>query len=84
MQGLRPPKTIKVYQLTKLTIDGGIYISPVSILGTTLGTASYGSGIFKSLDEAEQYRTIELLKDKTGDSTYHVFELEFPNPAYQE
>jgi len=41
-------------------------------------------GIFKSLDEAEQNRTIEILKDKTGDTSYHIFELEFPNPAYQE
>ena len=79
MEGLRPPKTIKVYQLTKMTITSGMYISPVS----ALGTASYGSGIFKSIEEAEQCRTIEILKDKTGDSTYHVFELEFPHPAYQ-
>jgi len=80
MEGLRPPKTFKVYQLIKLTVTSSIYISPV----TTYGSQSFGGGIFKSLDEAEQTRTIELLKDKTGESTYHVFELEFPNPAYQE
>jgi hypothetical protein len=81
MEGLRPPKTIKVYQLTKMTITSGIYISPVSSYS---GTPSYGMGIFKSLDEAEQNRTIEILKDKTDDTSYHIFELEFPNPAYQE
>ena len=64
MESLKPPRTLKFYQLTKLSISGILYISPV-------GTGTIGSGIFKTLDE-----------DHTG--TYHVFELEFPNPAYQE
>jgi len=77
MEGLKPPRTLKFYQLTKLSISSILYISPV-------GTGTMGSGIFKTLDEAEQNRTIEILKDKDHTGTYHVFELEFPNPAYQE
>ena len=77
MESLKPPRTLKFYQLTKLSIRGILYISPV-------GTGTIGSGIFKTLDEAEQNRTIEILKDKDHTGTYHVFELEFPNPAYQE
>ena len=77
MESLKPPRTLKFYQLTKLSISGILYISPV-------GTGTIGSGIFKTLDEAEQNRTIEILKDKDHTGTYHVFELEFPNPAYQE
>jgi hypothetical protein len=45
----------------------------------------YGAGFYQSLQEAEQYRTLEILSD-TADPrpNYHVFELEIPNPAYQE
>ena len=77
MEGLKPPRTLKFYQLTKLSSSSILYISPV-------GTGTMGSGIFKTLDEAEQNRTIEILKDKDHTGTYHVFELEFPNPAYHE
>jgi len=79
MEGLKPPRTLKFYQLTKLSISNGLYISPAGI-----GTGTIGSGIFKTLDEAEHNRTLEILKDKDHTGTYHVFELEFPNPAYQE
>lgn len=50
------------------------------------GTSSaFGPGFYGSREEAEQLRTIEILKDTTGaGNKYHVFELEIPNPTYQE
>ena len=46
---------------------------------------NFGSGFYGTRHEAEQARTFELLKDtNTPKSLYHVFELEVPNPAYQE
>jgi hypothetical protein len=79
MEGLKPPRTLKFYQLTKLSISGSLYISPA---GT--GSSTIGSGVFRTLEEAEQTRTMEILRDKDNTGTYHVFELEFPNPAYRE
>ena len=49
--------------------------------------AGLGSGIFPSLQEAEHNRTMEVLKDtSTGINKprWHIFELEVPNPAYEE
>jgi len=38
-----------------------------------------------TLQEAEHNRTLETLKDTDGAyNSYHIFELEFPNPVYQE
>jgi hypothetical protein len=47
------------------------------------GTSYIGSGFYLTLSEAEQNRTLEVLKDKDNNKFY-VFELEVPNPAYRE
>jgi hypothetical protein len=78
MQGLAPPQTIKVYQLLKMSAKSGLYISPC-------GVSSLGIGMFMTLQEAEHTRTLEILRDTDSDyNSYHVFELDFPNPAYKE
>ena len=42
-------------------------------------------GMFMTLQEAEHTRTLEILRDTDSDyNSYHVFELDFPNPAYKE
>ena len=82
MGPLTPPKTIKIYQLIKQT--------GMSFTNTGTGSsasASLGIGFYPTLQEAEHNRTLELLKDASSGSSkpkWHVFELEFPNPAYQE
>jgi len=46
---------------------------------------NFGPGFYAARQEAEQVRTFEMLKDTTeSKSLYHVYELEIPNPAYQE
>ena len=80
MQGLPPPKTMKVYQLLKMSTKAGLYIS-------ACGASSVGIGIgmYMTLQEAEHTRTLEILRDTDGGSnSYHIFELDFPNPAYKE
>ena len=78
MQGLPPPKTMKVYQLLKMSTKSGLYIS-------ACGSASSGMGMYMTLQEAEHTRTLEILRDTEGGSnSYHIFELDFPNPAYKE
>jgi hypothetical protein len=79
MEPLKPPKTFKVYALIK---QSGLSLSYVYGAGSSV---VYGAGFYQSLQEAEQYRTLEILSD-TADPrpNYHVFELEIPNPAYQE
>ncbi len=49
----------------------------------TSGTANFGTGFYSTRDEAEKARTYAILNDKT-DTRFHIFELEFPNPAYQK
>jgi hypothetical protein len=79
MEPLKPPKTFKVYALIKQT---GVGLSYVYV--STPSSISFGPGFYSTRDEAEQARTFELLKDNTNESKFHVFELEIPNPAYQE
>jgi len=80
MEPLKPPKTFKVYSLIKQT---GLLMSYVYVPGT--GHVQYGPGFYATRDEAEHSRTLEVLKDTaTPRSNYLVFELEVPNPAYQE
>ena len=80
MEPIKPPKTLKVYQLIRQT----------GLNFTTTGsssTVSLGLGFYSTLQEAEHNRTLELLKDTStgsGKPKWHVFELEFPNPAYEE
>ena len=75
------PKTLKVYSLVKQT---GMTFTYTGFSTGSTGI-SVGTGFFLTQAEAEHHRTIELLKDTgTPRSNYHVFELEVPNPAYQE
>jgi hypothetical protein len=70
---------MRVFQLIRQT---GLNFSTV---GSSSG-ASLGLGFYPTLQEAEHNRTIEVLKDTTSgpEPRFHVFELEIPNPAYQE
>ena len=79
MDSIRPPKTLKFYQLVRMSTATGICFSPAgSASGMFIGT-----GFYKSIEEAEFNRTLEALKDTNSDS-FHIFELEFPNPIYSE
>jgi hypothetical protein len=78
VEPLKPPKTFKVYSLIKQT---GLLMNYVYVPGAA-GT-QYGPGFYATRDEAEHNRTMELLKE-TSNSKFHVFELEIPNPVYQE
>lgn len=80
MEPIRPPKTLKVYQLIR---QNGLTFSPTG----TSSAASLGIGFYSTLQEAEHNRTMEILKDTTVGPVkpqFHVFELEFPNPVYTE
>lgn len=80
MEPLKPPRTLKIYQLVRQT---GLSFSPTG----SSGSVSLGIGFYSTLQEAEQNRTLELLKDTTtgiNKPRWHVFELEVPNPAYSE
>jgi len=80
MEGIKAPRILKFYQLMKMSAKSGLYFSTVG------GSSSLvGPGIFQTLHEAENQRTLEILKDLDGTiNSYHIFELEFPNPAYRE
>jgi len=80
MEPIKPPEVLKIYQLMRQT---GMNFSPAAIVSPT----NLGSGIFATLQEAEHNRTLEVLKDTTSGVNkprWHIFELEVPNPAYQE
>ena len=81
MEPLPIAKTIKVYQLIKMSTKAGLNFSPVGTTGT--GANYIGIGMYVTQSEAEQNRTLETLKDQDG-SKFYVFELEFPNPIYKE
>lgn len=79
MEPIKPPKTIKIYQLIRQT---GLNFA---VSGT--GTTGLGVGFYSTLQEAEQTRTMELLKDTTtgiNKPKWHIWELDIPNPAYEE
>jgi hypothetical protein len=82
VEPLKPPKTIKIYQLVRQT---GMSFSSTG--SSSSASATLGIGFYPSLQEAEQNRTMEVLKDTSSGINkpkWHVFELEFPNPAYEE
>jgi hypothetical protein len=82
MESIKPPKTIKLYQLVRQT--GMAFTTAGS---SSSASAGIGIGFYPSLQEAEHNRTMEVLKDTTSGNNkprWHVFELEFPNPAYEE
>lgn len=81
MEPIKPPKTFKIYTLIKQTGASFTYTSGSS------NSLTLGMGFFTTLQEAEHVRTVEVLKDTTTGATksqFHVFELEVPNPVYQE
>jgi hypothetical protein len=81
MEPLPIPKTIKVYQLIRMSTKTSLNFSTTG--SAAAGSSYIGSGMYLTLSEAEQNRTLETLKDTDGNKFY-VFELEFPNPAYRE
>lgn len=77
MEPLNPPKTFNCYILIK---QDGLALSWVYGNNTV-----FGSGFFSTRTEAEQYRTLQILKDTNALQTqFHVFELTIPNPAYKQ
>lgn len=81
MEPLPIPKTIKVYQLVRMSTKTILTFSTTGI--ASAGASYIGSGFYLTQSEAEQNCTLETLKDTDGNKFY-VFELEFPNPAYRE
>lgn len=78
MDPIKPPKTIKIYQLVRQT---GISFTNTGSGGT------FGLGFYPSLQEAELNRTMEALKDTTTGMSkpkWHIWELDVPNPASEE
>ena len=81
MEPIKAPKTLKVYSLVK---QSGMMLSYVGYSAGTTGM-NLGTGFFLTQLEAEHHRTMQILGDSTTPkSLYHVYELEIPNPAYQE
>lgn len=79
MRPLDPQPTFKVYAVIKQT---GLHLTYVY---GAVSSIAFGPGFYGTREEAEQLRTLEMLKSTdTAHSEYHVFELEVPNPAYQE
>ena len=57
----------------------------ISACGTSPASNYAGTGVYLTLQDAEHQRTLETLKDtEGGTNSYHIFELEFPNPVYRE
>jgi hypothetical protein len=83
MESLPIPKTIKVYQLIRMSTKPNLNFGSVTTAVAAVGAAYIGSGFFHTQSEAEQNRTLETLKDTDGNK-FFVFELEFPNPIYKE
>jgi len=80
MEAIKPPKTFKVYTLIKQT---GVTMTYVYV--SMPNSLNLGTGFYSTLHEAEQARTFEMLKDNSiPKPLYHVFELDVPNPVYQE
>ena len=80
MESLKPPRTLKFYHLIKFSTKSGMNLNSA---GVQSPTGYLGAGIYRTQEEAEHNRILEILKDTDG-ATYHVFELEFPNPVFQD
>ena len=73
---------MKVYSLLKMATKNGLNIGSC---GSAPAANYIGTGMYMTLQEAEHMRTLETLKDTDGGAnSYHIFELEFPNPVYKE
>ena len=71
---LLPPKKFSVYMLLK---QDKLTFYPTGI------NAEMSTGFFRSREDAEHQRMVEVLKGTSTDM-YHIYELEVPNPAYRE
>jgi len=81
MESIKPPKMFKIYALVKQTGASFTYTSG------SASSSPLGMGFFVTLQEAEHCRTVEVLKDTTVGANkpkFHIFELEVPNPVYEE
>lgn len=79
MEPIKAPKIVKIYQLVKQT---GMNFNYGGV-----GTSGLGVGFYSTLQEAEHNRTMEVLRDTTTGSSkprWHIWELDIPNPAYEE
>jgi hypothetical protein len=77
MEPIAAPRTIKVYQLIR---QSGLSLSNAG----ASAQISLGFGFYTTLQEAEHNRTMELLRNTdTTVPLFHIFELDIPNPAYQ-
>ena len=90
-----PPGGLNAEQLAALAAASGASggdgnKGATSAAGTTgtgagTGTTAVGTGMYTTLQEAEYSRTLEILRDTdSAYNSYHIFELEFPNPIYKE
>lgn len=80
MKSLDAPEHLIFYVLISQS-STSLYFNPT---GTGQSGVSYGTGFYGSRDDAEKARTLAVLGDKnTPPYQYHIFELQFPNPAYQ-
>jgi len=75
MKSIEQPDTIKVYELVKQT--GCV----LSLVGSATAPPTIGIGFYMTQEEAEYNRTIEILKNTTPKTYFHIFELEIPNIA---
>jgi hypothetical protein len=83
MEPIKPLKTLKYYQLLRMSTKSGLNIT--SCGSTASGNNYVGIGMYLTLQDAEHNRTMETLKDiESAYNTYHIFELEFPNPIIKE
>lgn len=80
MKPLDPPENLTFYVLMKQS-STSLYFT-TSGTTVTAGQPSYGTGFYATRDDAEKARTYAIMTEKTDDR-YHIFELEFPNPAYK-
>lgn len=79
MKPLEQPDNQTLYMLLKQT---GAYLTPTSSSTSSPSAAGLGIGFFWTQLEAEQHRTMEILKQTpTDNSKFHIFELEIPNLA---
>jgi hypothetical protein len=82
MDPIKPPKIIKIYQLVRQT-----GMSFTNTGSSSSASAPLGIGFYPTLQEAEHNRTMEVLKDTTSGTNkpkWHIWELDIPNPAYEE
>jgi len=81
MKPLDAPEFLTFYVLVSQSATS-LYFSTTGAVVTS-GATSFGTGFYPNRDDAEKARTFAILNDKT-DTRFHIFELEFPNPAYQK